>query len=686
MPTSTTDIKILVVTDDPGAPRELQQLLGKDAGIRTLFADTGNAVSRTFETDAIDMVVIQIDVNDLGLLETVTRQAREQQDEVPVLGIIKTDDSRSALAAASCGLEGLVYGTNTRQLKRITLFMVESMRARKDARIAVRRMEEIEDRYTLLLESSSEAIAYLHEGLHIYANRAYLEMFGYDDFEDLEGLSMLDLLSSSDNGVDLKKVLKDLSRDRIPEEAMALKAHTQDGGEFNAVVDFSPARYGGEYCAQMLVREQVQHADPALAEELEKLKTRDMVTGLFNRGAFIERIAREIDQRSDTTGLSILLFTLDKYDALQSKLGLSATDALIREAAEMFKSAIDDDSSMARLSDHTFGILVEVEGRQQAEAMAARIVDQCSDKLIDVRDTSLTISASVGLAIAGSEPPDPETLLAQADSALSEALNAGGNAYVRYRPRVSADADEDDAAWSERLHHALDHDEFRLVTSQITSMDDDSFLINEVETRLRIEDSDEVLMPNVYLPAAARVDMATRLDQDMIRRLMAALAEKEGANDQLWLVPLCLDTVRDQAAVHKLMNMLKQSALDSEHLIWGVREPEVREKLRPVQAFIDTFKPMGTQFALCDVGPESNVAPLLQHLELDFLRMAPEMAQNLSGDDGLRQQLAELVNVASENQVRVIAPKIENTGDLATLWQMGITLVQGDFVREEASL
>ncbi len=686
MPTSTTDIKILVVTDDPGAPRELQQLLGKDAGIRTLFADTGNAVSRTFETDAIDMVVIQIDVNDLGLLETVTRQAREQQDEVPVLGIIKTDDSRSALAAASCGLEGLVYGTNTRQLKRITLFMVESMRARKDARIAVRRMEEIEDRYTLLLESSSEAIAYLHEGLHIYANRAYLEMFGYDDFEDLEGLSMLDLLSSSDNVVDLKKVLKDLSRDRIPEEAMALKAHTQDGGEFNAVVDFSPARYGGEYCAQMLVREQVQHADPALAEELEKLKTRDMVTGLFNRGAFIERIAREIDQRSDTTGLSILLFTLDKYDALQSKLGLSATDALIREAAEMFKSAIDDDSSMARLSDHTFGILVEVEGRQQAEAMAARIVDQCSDKLIDVRDTSLTISASVGLAIAGSEPPDPETLLAQADSALSEALNAGGNAYVRYRPRVSADADEDDAAWSERLHHALDHDEFRLVTSQITSMDDDSFLINEVETRLRIEDSDEVLMPNVYLPAAARVDMATRLDQDMIRRLMAALAEKEGANDQLWLVPLCLDTVRDQAAVHKLMNMLKQSALDSEHLIWGVREPEVREKLRPVQAFIDTFKPMGTQFALCDVGPESNVAPLLQHLELDFLRMAPEMAQNLSGDDGLRQQLAELVNVASENQVRVIAPKIENTGDLATLWQMGITLVQGDFVREEASL
>ena len=686
MATSTTDIKILVVTDDPSAPRELQQMLGRDAGVRTLFADTGNAVSRTFETDTIDMVVIQVDANDLGLLETISRLTREQRDQVPVLAIIKTDDARSALAAAACGVEGFVYAANPREVKRITMFLVDSMRARKDARIAVRRMEEIEDRYTLLLESSSEAIAYLHEGLHIYANRAYLEMFEYGSFEDLEGLSMLDLLSSADKQVDLKKVLKALTRDEIPEEAMSLTAHTQSGGEFDAMVDFSPARYGGEYCAQMLVREEIQHADPAMAEELEKLKTRDMITGLYNRSAFIQRLSDEIDMRTETSGLSILLFSLDKFDALQSKLGLSATDALIREAAEMFKEAIEDDSSMARLSDHTFGILVDLDNREQAENLAARIVDKCSDKLIDVRDTSLTVSASVGLAIAGSEPPDPATLLAQADSALSEALNAGGNAYVRYRPRVSADADEDDAAWSERLHHALDNDEFRLVTSQITSMDDDSFLINEVETRLRIEDSDEVLMPSVYLPAAARVDMATRLDQDMIQRLMAALADKEGANDQLWMVPLCLDTIRDQSAVHKLMNMLKQSALDAEHLIWGVREPEVREKLRQVQSFIETFKPMGTHFALCDVGPESNVDPLLQHLELDYLRMAAEMIQNLSGDDKLRQKLSNLVGSAAENQVRVIAPKVENTGDLATLWQLGITLVQGDFVREEASL
>ncbi len=685
MARQVTEIRILVVTDDPSAPRELLNMLGEGSGVRTLFADTGNAVSRTFETDQVDVLMVQIDAGDLALFETCARLAREQNDAVPVLAIIKADDTKAAVAAAAIGVEGCVFTTNPRQIKRLTQFLIESVRARRDAELAARRLEEIESRYTLLLDSSSESIAYIHEGLHIYANRAYLELFGFDSFEELEGLSMLDLLSADKGGPDLKKVLKALARDEIPEDDMVLMAHRQDGTDFKATVDFSPARYGGEYCAQMLIREKMSQADPALAAELEKLKTRDMLTGLLNRHAFLERLRAEAQAREDTTGLSILLVSLDKHDELQTKLGLGATDALIRESADLFKDACGEDCVMARLSDHSFGILASAESREQAETLAARIVDYCSGKMIEVRDTSLTISASVGLAVAGSELDDADALLSQADSALHEALHAGGNAYVRYRPRVSGDADEDDAAWAERLRHALDYDEFRLVTSPITSMDDDGFLINEVETRLRAEDSDEVMMPTVYLPAASRLGLASKLDTDMIRRLANAIAEKPSAKEHLWLIPLCIDTICDEESLHSLKTILQSEKIKSENVIWGLREPEVRDKLRRVQTFIEAFKPLGTRFGLCDVGPDADLEPLLNHLEMDFLRMAPEMIQNLSGNDDLRQALARLVKQADQHQVRVIAPKVEHTGDLATLWQFGITLVQGDFVREEAS-
>jgi len=684
MANQPTEIRILTVTDDPSAPRQLQQMLGDDAGVRTLFADTGNAVTRTFESEQVDMIVVQVDPADIALFEASVRAAREQDRFVPVLAMIEEDDSASAMAVAAVGVEGFVNQAGLRQLKRLALGQVESLQARKDAEQALKSLADIEDRYTLLLDSSSEAIAYIHEGLHIYANRAYLELFGFSTFDELEGLSMLDLLSPSDEVPDLKQVLKAIARDDLPDEALQLNAHRQDGSAFTAVVDFSPARYGGEYCAQMLVREKVSQADPELEEELRKLKTSDLLTGMLNAPAFIELLNSTTDGRVDSSGLSVLVLSLDNHDELLDKVGVGATDDLVRETAELFRDVVGEDYTMARLRDHTFALIADCADRSEAERLASDIVENCSGRIIDIRDNSLTVSVGVGLAIAGSELPHPEVLIEQAESALTEALRAGGNGFVRYRPRVSAEGDEDDAAWTERLRHALDHDEFGLVTSPITSMEDDEFLISEIETRLRPEDSDEVVLPSVYMHIASRVGLAPRIDAEMMDRLQALAGERKDENGQ-WLVPLSLDTISDEQSAQDLFKRLGDPALNPRRMIFGFREPEIREKLRPVQSFIKRFRESGCRFALCDIGPEAPAESLLRHLDVEFARLAPEMIQDLSDNDKLRQKLSTLVSHAREHDARIIAPKVENTGDLATLWQFGIILVQGEFVREEAS-
>lgn len=685
MANQPTEIRILTVTDDPSAPRQLQQMLGDDAGVRTLFADTGNAVSRTFESDRVDMVMVNVDSADLQLFEASVRAAREQDRYVPVVAMIDEEDSEAAMAVAAVGVEGFVNQAGLRQLKRLAISQVESLRARKDAEQALRSLADIEDRYTLLLDSSSEAIAYIHEGLHIYANRAYLELFGFDSFEELEGLSMLDLLSPSDEVPDLKQVLKAIARDDLPDNALQLNAHRQGGSAFTASVDFSPARYGGEYCAQMLVREKLSQADPELEEELRKLKTSDLLTGMLNAPAFISLLNETVDGRADSAGLSVMALSLDNHDDLLDKVGVGATDDLVRGTAELFREVVGEGYTMARLRDHTFALIADSADRSEAEKIASDFVENCSGRIIDVRDNSLTVSASVGLAIAGSELPHPEALIEQAESALAEVLRAGGNGFVRYRPRVSADGEEDDTAWAERLRHALDHDEFGLVTSPITSMEDDEFLISEVETRLRPEDSDEVVLPSVYMHIASRVGLAPRLDADMMGRLQALAGERRDDAGQ-WLVPLSLETLSDEQAALDLFKRLGDPALNPKRMILGFREAEIREKLRPVQSFIERFRESGCRFALCDVGPEAPAESLLRHLDLDFIRLAPEMIQDLSGNDNLRQKLSTLVSHAREHDTRIIAPKVENTGDLATLWQFGIILVQGEFVREEASV
>src|SRR5699024_4557941 len=171
-------------------------------------------------------------------------------------------------------------------------------------------------------------------------------------------LSMLDLFSPSEEVPDLKQVLKAIAHDELPGEPMQVNAQRQDNSTFTAAVDFSPARYGGEYCAQMLVREKLTQADPQLEEELHKLKTSDLLTGMLNVPAFSELLQQTVESRADIAGLSVLAFALDNHGELLDKTGVGATDDLVRETARLFRDVVGEDYAIARLRDHTFALNV----------------------------------------------------------------------------------------------------------------------------------------------------------------------------------------------------------------------------------------------------------------------------------------------------------------------------------------
>ena len=280
-------------------------------------------------------------------------------------------DSESALAAARSGVDGCVRIDDPRGIARVVGHRVALLRRLADQTLELRRVSDIHQRYNLLLESSSEAIAYLHEGLHIYANPSYLDLFGYESFQEVEGFSILDLLRSDGGATDLKQLLKSLARGDLPEEALTLQAVRAEGETFKASAEFAPAHYDGEPCTQIMVRKQIEAGDSAeLQQELEKLRSHDLLTGLLNRQAFIRHLQGELEQPPAERHMAVVLATLDNHAALQSRVGAAATDLLIRQAAEIFGEVIGEDLLPSRLSDHVLAARVWFGERQDAEASA----------------------------------------------------------------------------------------------------------------------------------------------------------------------------------------------------------------------------------------------------------------------------------------------------------------------------
>ncbi|WP_455220167.1 PAS domain S-box protein, partial [Kaarinaea lacus] len=71
-----------------------------------------------------------------------------------------------------------------------------NLRERRNQRETKSMLVESEKRNRALIESSKDAIAYIHEGMHIYVNQSYLELFGYDDIEEVEVIPIMDMIAS----------------------------------------------------------------------------------------------------------------------------------------------------------------------------------------------------------------------------------------------------------------------------------------------------------------------------------------------------------------------------------------------------------------------------------------------------------------------------------------------------------
>lgn len=674
-------LNILAVDDDPATVRDIQAALD-DARLRFHFADTANALSRVLEAEPVELAVIHVHEGSEPLLDPVARAARGHEPPIALIALVGPEGAH-AQAAARTGVHGLARIDDPRGIARIVGERVAALRRDRAQAEALAQASDIQERYNLLLESSSEAIAYLHQGLHIYANPSYLDLFGYPDFESLEGESILDLLSSADGGTDLKELLKSLARGELPDDRLELEAHRANGETFNASVEFAPARYEGEACTQILIRKRLEAGNSAeLQQEIEKLRSHDILTGFYNRQAFIARMHEELSNSPGERHTAVLLTALDEHAQLQQKVGAAATDALIQQTAEVFGEIVGDDMLPARLSDHVLAARLWVSDRTEAERMATRIVETYSGRILEVRDRSPSVTASVGLAVGGSQRFSADELLAQAESALREAQRAGGNSYVRYRPSTASGETTDTAEWAERLRHALNNEEFRLVRLPITSMEDDDFLISEFETRLRVDGSDEIIMPSTFRPAAAAARLATDLDRDLIEHLIRWRGNNPEADEDM-LVPISGQSLSDNEFPLELQQLVDAGTLDGHRLILGFRESEVRETLRELQRLISRLGARGVRFALLDVQPDSRVDLMLKNVDLQYIKLGGEITGALRNDEAQRAALESLAAAASEHDIGVIAPQVENTTDLAALWQFGITLVQDDFVRNE---
>jgi diguanylate cyclase (GGDEF)-like protein/PAS domain S-box-containing protein len=307
--------------------------------------------------------------------------------------------------------------------------LISDITRHREAEIAVR---ESEERMAKFMAASVEGIAFHQDGLITDVNAPMAALIGSTP-EALLGRHVFDFIPPA-HQARVQQVMAQGAE-------LAYEAEIVDAQGRSIPVEFivRTMQRGDEKLRMTVVRDiRDRHAAQA---RIRQLALHDTLTGLYNRGAFVERLEAAlahppVDAASGACGLALLFIDLDRFKQINDTLGHLAGDALLRAVGARISQALPQGGVGGRFGGDEFVLLLSCIGELARVEAFANQLRQSLAVPVAFEEHSLTVTPTIGVALtqAADETIDADTLLRRADTALYAGKAAGRDAVVFYEP------------------------------------------------------------------------------------------------------------------------------------------------------------------------------------------------------------------------------------------------------------
>lgn len=672
-------IRLLLVEDQlEDAEQLISHLRNGGMAVRPQRPESEEELAQLLASQSVDMVLASIDAKYLPLRAVMERVTATGKD-IPVVASTGTLDEATALAALATGTRDIAIRHRPEHVQAVVRSEFAALQARRGLRHLEASLRETERRCDALIASSRDPIAYVHEGMHIRANDAYLEMFGFEGFDEIEGLSVLDLIGPAHADA-FKQLLKKLGKGESPPRQLELQAQRSDGSMFDAVMEFTQATYEGESCLQIVFRQQA--VDAEMVRELDTLRQRDPLTGLFNRQHFMAELELAVARAGDGKGeQALLLVEPDHYENLLSEIGLAGADDLIRGIAERLKGVLDADTVAARMSDHGFAVLCLAHDHTHSQAQADKIRGAFHGHILDVGTRSLNLGVSIGGVQIGEKIASLSQVMGKSSQCLASCQGMGGNRVEIFDPAARDRAEEERIqAWVVRIREALAGDLFVLHYQPIISLTGVEQENYDVYLRMKGQ-AGEIIPPAAYLAIAEEHGLLDDIDRWVIQRAIEIIGERKKAGKHTNLfVKVTPASLVEGGLEQFIAAQLKAHDVPGDRLVLQIPESKVFTHLKAVQAFQQAMSALGCRVALEQFGTGLNSFQMLAHINPAILKVDRGLISELGKNPQVQKQVREIVDKSHTAGKLAVAEFVSDATTMSVLFGMGMDFVEGNFL------
>ena len=673
-------IKLLLIEDSVDEAEQIISML-RNGGIalRPTRAANEAELEDLLERQPPDMILANLGSRDLPLRQAAEAVNRCGKDiSMIVYGSNLTDNQ--VVEAFQHGARGLALQNRADHLQVIVRREFEALTMRRSVRRLENALRESERRCSDLLDSSRDPIAYVHEGMHVRANRAYLETFGYEDFEDIESMS-IPAMVAADDAEDFKALLKKLSKGERPPQKLNLKAQRGDGSTFDAVMEFAEAMYEGEPCQQIVFRQQA--VDAVASEELEELRTKDLITDLFNRKYLTTELDRVVAAaNAGTSDQALILLELDNYKTVLDGIGLGNTDLLLGDMANLMKRHLKETDIAGRLGEHTFGIIVCERNAEAVAQLTEALRKAFEERIFEVGKNSINLTISVAGSLIVESASNGNAVLDRASLTLRTIQAEGGNRARVFDPAAKDKEDaEKNRHWLKLIKDALSNDGYILFYQPVISLQGAEGEFYEV--LLRMKGPKGEILPAFFMPIAEQHGLLPQLDRWVIGTAIKAIAEREqGGRKTSFFIKLSPQSLEDPGLLPWIALQLKNARQRGDALIFEMPESKVVTNLKPARAFVRGLEQLHCGFALEQFGSGLNSFQLLKHIPAHYLKIDRSYMADLPKNKENQERIKSMCDQAHNAGKLTVAEFVEDAASMAILFSCGMNFVQGNFLQE----
>jgi diguanylate cyclase (GGDEF)-like protein len=604
----------------------------------------------------------------------------KQQPDTPLIAIAEEASEDTVITARKAGITALVSYDRPDHLHVVFKHEAENARLRHSLESFTETLQASEKRCHALIGNSSDAIAYIHDGMHVYANKPYMDLFDVGSSDAIEGMPVLDMISNvqRDKFREFLKHYTDVSK---TENTLNIDCISPGGELFNSSMELSPATMDGESCTQIIIRVNAGN-NSELEKKIKSLSQKDMLTGLSNRQYFMQQLEKYIspDRKNGRQGALIYL-TLDNFKVIREEAGIASSDLVLCDIANLLGRERSQHDLLSRFGECVFTLLIKDTDMEKVHAASEKLLQNIAEHLAEIDGRAFTMTASIGICEITRRTKDAQNIISYADMACEVARTSGGNQIHTHSTLVDDSFGaglENDA--DHVIRDTIDNGRFYLIHQPIVSLKGDKS--RHYEVLLRITDTEgHVILPREFLAIAERCGLATNIDRWVIDKAFSTLAEYRKEADTTFYIKITGPTLVDPETTEWICDKIQEYKLDSEGIVFEIAEQYAVKHLKHAIDFVAAMQSIRCKVALEHYGL-ADQTQLLKHIPADIIKIDGSLIEGLSGQSDCQAKVKSITAAVRESEKICIAECVDSANSLALLWQYGVDYIQGYFVQE----